>query len=79
MRSCAWSELTALHGEDGEVVDRVGLSVQRLGRADDPTHSVHVEEALQVGVPVDGVPGQKKQKKTHTTDIKNCFKIEVLI
>lgn len=33
----ALSQLTALDGEDGEVMDGVGLAVQRLGCADDPT------------------------------------------
>lgn len=30
-------KLTALYGKDGEVVDRVDFSVQRLGCADDAT------------------------------------------
>lgn len=49
--------LTRLDGQDGEVVDRVDLPIQRLGRADDAAQRVDVEEALQIRVPVDGVPG----------------------
>lgn len=60
---CAARKLTALDGEDGEVMNRVGLSVERLSSADDPTKSVHVKEPLQVCVSVNGVPGQKC---THT-------------
>lgn len=56
---CAARKLTALDGEDGEVMNRVGLSVERLSCADDPTKSVHVKEPLQVCVSVNGVPGQK--------------------
>lgn len=50
-------KLTALDGKDGEVMNRVGLSVERLSCADDPTKSVHVKEPLQVCVSVNGVPG----------------------
>lgn len=59
-------KLTALDGKDGEVMNRVGLSVEKLSCADDPGESVYVEEPLQVGVSVDGVPGSKKpQPRTH--------------
>lgn len=51
-------QLTTFDGEDGEVVHRVGLAVQLLGRADDAAQRVHVEEALHVRVAVDGVPAQ---------------------
>lgn len=65
---CVGCKLTALDGKDGEVMNRVGLSVQKLSCADDPAESVHVEEPLQVGVSVDGVPASKKpQPRTHTT------------
>ncbi len=66
LRVRALSKLTALNGEDGEVVDRVGLPVQRLGCADDPTQSIHIKEALQVCVSVNGVPGQKYTTTTRT-------------
>lgn len=59
-------KLTALNCKDGEVMNRVGLSVQRLGCADDPTKSVHIKEPLQVCVSVNGVPGQKMHSHTHT-------------
>lgn len=49
--------LTRLDGQDGEVVDRVDLPIQRLGRADDAAQRVDVKETLQIRVPVDGVPG----------------------
>lgn len=54
--------LTSLDGQDGEVVNRVDLSIQRLGRADDAAQSVDVKETLQIRVPVDGVPGQNIAK-----------------
>ena len=63
--SVATAVLTALDGEQREVVDGVGLSVQRLGRADDSAEGVHVEEPLQVCVPVDGVTGH-----THTHTLR---------
>ncbi len=73
----AVTELTALDGKDCEVMDRVGLSVQRLGRGDDSTQSLHVKESLQVSISVDGVPTQK-YRNMHTTDtnilLKNAFK-----
>lgn len=50
--------LTSLDGQDGEVVNRVDLSIQRLGCADDAAQSVNVKETLQIRVPVDGVSGQ---------------------
>lgn len=59
-------KLTALDGKDGEVMNGVGLSVEKLSCADDPAESVHVEEPLQVGVSVDGVPGSKKHTARHT-------------
>lgn len=49
--------LTALHGEDGEIVNGVDLSVQQPGCADDPSQGIDVEETLQVSVAVDGIPG----------------------
>lgn len=59
-------QLTTFDGEDGEVVHRVGLAVQLLGRADDAAQRVHVEEALHVRVAVDGVPAQHNRRSTWT-------------
>lgn len=71
---CAIRKLTGLDCKDGEVMNRVGLSVQRLGCADDPAKGINVKEPLQVCVSVNGVPGQKCTT-THTTNtlFKNCF------
>lgn len=60
-------ELTGLDGQDGEVVNRVDLPVQRLGGADDAAQSVDVEEPLQIRVSVDGVPG-------HQNTLWNCLR-----
>lgn len=62
---CAVRKLTALDGKDGEVMNRVGLSVDKLSCADDPAKSVHVKEPLQVCVSVNGVPGHN-HTHTHT-------------
>lgn len=61
-----WLRLTAFDGKDGEVVDGVGFPVQRLGSADDPTESVHIEETFQVSVSVDGIP-VRKTRSVHFT------------
>lgn len=63
---CVGCKLTALDGKDGDVMNRVGLAVEKLSCADDPAESVHIEEPLQVGVSVDGVPGSKNHSHAHT-------------
>lgn len=69
----AGGELTALNGEDGEIMNRVGFSVQRLGGADDPAQCVHIKETLQVCVPVNGVPGEKYTSTIIIDTLKNTF------
>lgn len=66
LKCVLWEKRTHLDGKDGEVVNGVGLPVQVFGRADDPSMSIHVEEPLQVCVPVNGVPGEKEQRKHQT-------------
>lgn len=55
--------LTALHGKDGDVVDRVDLAVQRLCSGDDSSRGIHIEEAFQVSVSVDRVPVEPNENE----------------
>lgn len=63
-------ELTAFDGEDGDVVHGVDLPVQRLGRTDDAARRLNVEEALQIRVPVDGVPEVSRESRVMIFQIK---------
>ena len=51
--------LTEFGGHDGDVVLGHRLPVQQLVGGDGSLHGVDVEVAVQVALPVDGVPGDK--------------------
>lgn len=54
--------LTELGGDDGDVVPGVLLAVQLPQDVHRAVARVDVEHSLQVGVPIDGVPAQRRRR-----------------
>lgn len=57
-----WCALTELGGDDGDVVPGVLLAVQLPQDVHRAVARVDVEHSLHVGVPIDGVPAQRRRR-----------------
>lgn len=72
--AAAECELTELGGDDGEVVPGVLLAVQLPQDVDRAVASVHIEDSVHVGTPVDGVPATHKGHRKGAGS-KSCWEI----